>query len=482
MARIQDFVNVQVLLKTGSIPPQGFGLELFLVDDPQIPVDVRFKYVDSDSYSDEFSSGSTPYDFAQVFFGQALKADELMIGRWIESASHPFFIWGPNYYSDYLLWKAVSDGSFSVLDNATPSPNEVQLTAIDFTAVTSFDDVLTVLNTELSLLVTPAITGLDGAEFKIDGAGRVVLEMPTIGASAAKIFIGEISPAVGTDLSVFFMDAEYGTSIEGFDAEDPQDALDAISDIDDSFYNVAMRGGTDEQKLDLASYIETKEKLLDLVTFDADTKDPLVTDDLASELKALTLKRTMIIYTEHTDQYPDAAIAGRILPTKEGTVNWAWKLVSLVTKSGLTLPLTIGERNALDDKNCNYFIDIKGNVTMYDGITSGNEEKRIMLGRDWFVARIRESIYTDMINDDLHAFDNETLTRVEQRIWEWADEAIDRRILVNTVDRPFTVTLPDADDIPPSERATHKLTVTDAFRGFLNSAINDYELIGTWEL
>ena len=481
MARIQDYVNVQVLLKTGSIPPQGFGLELFLVDDPQIPVDVRFKYVDSDSYSDEFSSGSTPYDFAQVFFGQALKADELMIGRWIESASHPYFIWGSDYETDFEVWKLITNGEFAVIDNATPTPNRDELLGLTFAAVTSFDDVLTVLNTALSLIAVPNITGLDNAEFKIDGAGRVVLEMPTTGASAAKIFLTTVTTPTATDLSAL-MDATEGTSIEGFDAEDPQDALDAISDIDDSFYNVAMRGGTDEQKLDLASYIETKEKLLDLVTFDADTKDPLVTDDLASELKALTLKRTLIIYTEHTDQYPDAAIAGRILPTKEGTVNWAWTLVSLVTKSGLTLPLTIGERNALDDKNCNYFIDIKGNVTMYDGITSGNEEKRIMLGRDWFVARIRESIYTDMINDDLHAFDNETLTRVEQRIWEWAEEAIDRRILVNTVDRPFTVTLPDADDIPPSERATHKLTVTDAFRGFLNSAINDYELIGTWEL
>lgn len=481
MARIQDYVNVQVLLKTASIPPQGFGLELFLVDDPQIPVDVRFKYVDSDSYSDEFASGSTPYDFAQVFFAQALKADELMVGRWLESASHPFFIWGDDYETDYLTWKAITNGEFAVSDMSLPTPNRDELTGITFAAITSFDDVLTVLNTKLAAIAVPNITGLDAAEFKIDGAGRVVLEMPTTGATAAKIYITTITTPVGTDISSL-MDATEGTIIAGFNAEKPEDALEAISDIDDSYYNVAMRGGTDTQKLDLAAYIETKEKLLDLVTFDASTKIPLITSDLASELKALNVKRTMIIYTEHTDQYPDAAIAGRILPTKEGTVNWAWTLVSLVTKSGLTLPLTIGERTALEDKNCNYFIDIKGNVTMYDGITSGNEEKRIMLGRDWFVARIRESIYNDMINDDLHAFDNETLTKVEQRIWEWANEAIDRRILVNTVDRPFTVTLPDADDIPPSERATHKLTVSEAFHGYLNSAINDYELIGTWEL
>lgn len=481
MARIQDYVNIQVLLKTGSIPPQGFGLELFLVDDPQIPVDVRFKLVDSDSYSDEFESATTPYEFAQVFFGQALKADELMIGRWIGSASHPYFIWGNDYETDYLNWKAVTNGEFAVIDNATPTPNRDELTGLTFAAVTSFDDVLTVLNTALSLIAVPNITGLDTSEFKIDGAGRVVLEMTTTGASAAKVFTTTILTPVGTDISAL-MDSVGGTSIAGFDAESPEDALDAISDIDDSYYNIAIRGATDDQLEDLATYIEGKEKLLDIVTNDADVKDPLVLDDIASTLRDLNVKRTLVIYTEKTDEYPDAAIAGRILPTKEGTVNWAWTLVSLVTQSGLTLPLTIGERKAIKDKRANYFINIKGNVTMYDGITSGNEEKRIMLGRDWFVARIRESIYTDMINDDLHAFDNETLTKVEQRIREWAEEAIDRRILVNTVDRPFTVTLPDADDIPPSERATHKLTVADAFRGYLNSAINDYELIGTWEL
>lgn len=481
MAEIQEYIDVQVLLKTAAIPPQGFGLELFLVDDSQIPPDTRFKLVTALSYEDEFASGTLPYEFAQVFFGQDLKADALMIGRWYESATRTFFYWGSGYEDDYLIWKAITDGEFAVIDNATPTPNRDELTGLDFSAVTSFEQILTYLNTVLAAIVTPNISGLNAAEFKIDGSGRVILEMPNTGASAAQVSITAVTTPVGTNL-VPLMDATNGASVAGFDAEEPEEALAAISDIDDSYYNIAIRGGTDQQLEDLAVYVEGKEKLLDLVSNDPDAKNPLVTDDLGSILMDLNVKRTMIIYTEKDDEYPDAALAGRILPTAEGTVNWAWTLIKLVTQSGETNPLTIGERTALKDKRYNYIINIKGNVQMYDGITSGNEEKRIMLGRDWFVARIREDIYNAQVNNDLMAFDNETMTILESIIWDWAEEAIDRRILVNTVDRPFEVTLPDADDIPPSVRATHEFEDLEAFNGYLNSAINDYKIIGTWSL
>ncbi len=105
-----------------------------------------------------------------------------------------------------------------------------------------------------------------------------------------------------------------------------------------------------------------------------------------------------------------------------------------------------------------------------------------MLGRDWFVARIAERIFSIQLQKDLMAFDNETLAQVEESILEYAEEAIARRILVNTPDRPFTINIPDADDISQAERGTRKLTLQDAFHGWINSSINDYEIFGTWSL
>jgi hypothetical protein len=105
-----------------------------------------------------------------------------------------------------------------------------------------------------------------------------------------------------------------------------------------------------------------------------------------------------------------------------------------------------------------------------------------MLGRDWFVARNREDIFTYQIQTNLAAFDNITLTAVEEIIRKHGNEAIDRRIIVNTPERPFTVTLPDADSFDQATRATHELVVLDAFQGYLNVAIHDYRIVGTWTL
>jgi hypothetical protein len=76
--------------------------------------------------------------------------------------------------------------------------------------------------------------------------------------------------------------------------------------------------------------------------------------------------------------------------------------------------LTTTERTELESKNCNHIETIGSNTFMYNGLTAGGEEKRIMLARDWFVARIREGIFTDQLNQPLSAFDNPTLSRVEQ--------------------------------------------------------------------
>jgi len=480
MAEIVDHVDVQAILETAVALRQSFGLQLFLVDDEQIPVDQRFGLTAASSYDDDYNSGTSPYNYANVYFSQKRVAEELMLGRWVSAASKVYFVCGPSYETDYLNWKAITDGSVRFEDSAL---NVDDLTSIDFSAITDINGVLTVLNAELAALVGPNINDLENAVFKFDSLGRLVLEMQTTGSSAPTVEIKAVAPPVGTDLSsASFMDAANGFAVAGVDAEEPTDALNAISQLNDTYYNVNVRGSSTAQQVALGTYIESKEKLLDLVVTDVNAKNAGATTDTGYQLKALSTKRTMCIYTEHTDQYPDAAVNGTVLPAEEGTTNWAYEVLSLVTDSGLTKPLTLTERSALKNKNYTWIETVGDSTYLYNGITSGNEEKRIMLGRDWFIARIREAIFADMLNSPLHAFDNPTLTKVEGFIRDVADQAIERGILVDTPARPFIVNMPDADDIDQATRATHKLEVYNAFQGYLNSAINDYKIVGTFTL
>lgn len=478
MAQITDHVDVQAILETAVAPQQNFGIQLLLCDNNDVPIDTRYKYVTKSDFADELDSSGVPYAYSNVFFGQKRVSTNLMIGKWNSAASSPYFVWGSSYETDYLVWKAISDGSFKVTDS---QPASDVITGCDFSAITSFSQVLDVLNAKLAALVAPNITGLELAAFVVDGIGRIALQMGIGVAGASSPTINIVVDATGTDIANL-MDNLNGNSVAGFDAETPEEALAAISDIDDSYYNIHENGCSPAQQLALASYIEATEKLIDFVVTDVNAKNPIATTDLGYLVEALSLKRTMCIYTEKTTEYPNSADSGCVLPAEEGTTSFAYEVLALVTHSGNPNPLTTSERTALKNKKYNWIETIGDNTYLYPGITSGNEEKRIMLGRDWFVARIRESIFADQLNSPLNSFDNETLAKIEGFVKEIGEQAIERRILMNTADRPFTTDFPDADDITAATRATHTLTVYDCFQGWLNSAINDYQLIGTWTI
>ena len=471
-AQIRDHIDVQVNLLTAVAPRSTFSTQLFLVDDAQIPVDLRYFYVTQDDYDTVLTSGTEPYKFALTYFSQILVADKLMLGRWINTDVPPGFISGPALETDYEVFEAISTGTFTVTDSAAATDD---LTAVDFTGITALSQVPGILNTALALL-TPNITGLENAEFRFDSQDRLVLEMLGEAFDSETISIG--AQGTGVDLAAL-MDATNGVSFSGVEAEEPEEALALISDEDDSYYNIALdRDATDAQMEALAVYVESKTKQLDLVVTAAAAKAAGSTD-LGSVIQALSLKRTMTYYTEKTDEYPEAAVAGAVLPADEGTTNFAFSPVSGVTHSGLLKPLTVSERTILGDKGYVWMETLGTNTYMYDGLNASGNEKRIILGVDWFEARIAEDIFSDQLRTPLNSFDNATFTKIEGIIWVYADEAISRGIFQDTAARPFTVDLGDADDITTAERATHKLTVTDAFNGYLNSAINDYKIVGT---
>lgn len=476
MATIQDHIDFQTLLQTAVAPRQSFGLNCFLVDDEQIPIDARYLIVTPTSWDDDLDSGTDPYDYANAYFGQSIKAEQLMLGRWASANTNPLFICGSGYEKSFAVWAAETTASFAVTDGT----NTDDITGLTFAGITALEQILAILDAGLAAVGAPTVTGLNTFSFEFDTLGRLVLRSSQSGVAADSIWI--TTAGSGSDISEPLMDASNGTVIAGLDAEDPEDALQAISAINDSYYAVTNRGASAAQQLALSTYIQAQEKLLVLAITDANAKDPLSTTDVPYQLQQLTHRRTLCIYTEHTDEFPDAAALGNFLPAEEGSKQIEWQALALVSDSGNPTPLIPTARQALINKNCSAIETVSGITYLYDGLTSGNVEFRIMLARDWFVARNREDIFTYQIQTPLAAFDNETLTALESIIWKNANEAIDRRILVNTPERPFTVTLPDADDIDQATRATHKLTVLDAFSGYLNSAIHDYRIVGTWTI
>lgn len=489
MASILGHVDVQAVLQTSVVPQASFGLELFLTDDDQVPVDQRYFLTTQDSWDTDFTSATDPYNFSNVFFQQKRMPTQLMVGRWAQAATSPYFSSGSGVESDYTVWKAITDGSFTVQDNAG-TPNEDDVSGCDFSSITDINGVLTVLNTKMAAIAVPNITGLDTSVWTWDILGRLTLTNSTTGAAAATITIIPTAPAVGTDLAAAFMDYTNGVTQAGLDAEDPEVATAAISAksaVGDSYYNIALdRSATVDQQVSLAAWVEAKTKQLDLVVTSADAYNTGVSTDAGARCLALSYKRTMCIYTGQTTEWPDAAISGCLLPATEGTTNWAFEVLSGVSESGSGSPLSPTQKAALDTKGYNYLETVGTNTFLYDGITSGNIEKRFMIGKDWFEDACAAALFTDLLNQPLRGFTNETIANAVSIVKQYGTEAIARGIGVDTVDRPFEINPPDADDFTTAERASRQMDLGTTSNPFfilhLNSAVNDYTVIGTWNI
>lgn len=474
MAVIKDYVNVNVALQTAVAESASFGTTLVLVDHDDIPIDLVTRTVTVSDF-DDLTASTPARDFASTYFSQAKTPQELLIGRFINAASHPHFICG-DHETDYTVWEAVADGSFTVQDDTTPAPLTDVLTGVDFTGITSLAQVATVLTAELAAIAAPNIAGIKTSTFEFDSYGRLRLLMSTTGAAAATVSI--VSGGGGTDLTAAaFMDVGDGLAVPGYDAEDPTDALDRVRDVDDTWYNLCVIDASDAQLLDVAGYIEPYRKQCILLTDDTDAYDSTATTDLGYLCKELGYQRTKVVYTENVGtEYPDAAIAGRFYPETEGTIRFSHEPLVGVTSSGT---LTYAQRAALINKGYVYIVVVAGVTHSFsDQNTSGVSTHHVLMA-DWVEARLEEDIFNYTIQEKICAYDNATLAAIEGFIRNRCGTAIRRRACIDTPTYPFTVNMPDADDFTAGDKATKELVLNEAFTLYLNTTIDTYAISGT---
>lgn len=477
MATVASHVVVNTQLQTVVALLPGFGNNNFLCDSGEIPVDVRFRRTTKEGLDDDFTLASLPHDFGLVFFGQALIPVDLMVSRWISTASSPYWVAGPAYSKTLADWTAAVEDTMELTVGVTVAT----VTALDFSALTDISQVPGVLTARTQAEVG-TVPDLANAIWFFDSLGRLTWTMATTGSTAEAVTVG--SAGIGTEL----LDHANGIAQAGLDAETPQAALIAVSEIDDDYYNINLRGTsaadvlTPDEAVSLAAWVETKRKLYDAVTFEPGSYDPASTTDTAYRLQELRYLRSMAIYTAHTGDFPDAAINGRCLPAEAGTINFAHTGLAGVLDSGEINPLSASQRQALKDKNCSAVEGIEDAATtiLYEGVTAGGIEKRVMIGKDWFDVGVAIDFFNLLNAADFAGFDDQTLAALYNRLDTKAQIAINRRIIADTEERPFVITLPTADEIPDSMIATRKFTELDAYSGYYVSAMNDIAIGGKW--
>lgn len=239
------------------------------------------------------------------------------------------------------------------------------------------------------------------------------------------------------------------------DAEDESVAASftAIMNENSSWYGVLVDNSmidTTAEGLAVAAWIEANKKFGIFWTTDADTIDATKTTDLAYALKNAAYDRSAVIYHTADTNYIDAAWMGEGFPYDPGTSTWAYKTLSGIAADNITASM----ESALNGKNCNFYSEVGGvNITQTGKVASG-EWIDIIIGTDWIEARLRESVYSALVNNRKLPYDDTGIAVVEGLVKGVLMNAASNGILQAD---SIEVTVPRYADIPQADRIARHL-------------------------
>ncbi len=228
----------------------------------------------------------------------------------------------------------------------------------------------------------------------------------------------------------------------------------------------------------VAAYVETIEAIFGATTPDTAVGDSTSTTDIAYTLNAAEYFRTYPIYSGNGGTYAAATWMGNAFPFDPGSQTWAFKALSGVTVD--TLPTAF--QAACDAKKCNYYVSIAGaGVTQKDGTMASGEYIDVIRGRDWLVARLRERIFSLLINARKVPYTEGGIDQVVNEVDAQLREGIGNGYLspdnLEGYEVPFVVNAPDIGDISSTDKIARLLPDVD-FTAGLAGAIHAVQING----
>lgn len=279
-------------------------------------------------------------------------------------------------------------------------------------------------------------------------------------------------------------------------AETLDDALDDAIDLGAAWYFQCYVGVDDmiiADQLSLSNYGASFEDRVEtfLMTQDDGALDPVSVTSIGFLCRSTTQDRTTIIShpssvtlvggtVDLSKQRPDAAILGRMSTTEEGAEQWDYNALIGVSDSNYTA----AQQEVLTGNGYNFIETFKNTVFthMFRGRTCTDREIRIQWGADWHDVSAEVGFANYAFNNPLMAFDDETFADAESILYQIKSEALRRRIIVDTAERPAVIQLPDPDLIDATTRASGVANFANVYDYYLNSAIDEWKITGNWRI
>ncbi len=269
-----------------------------------------------------------------------------------------------------------------------------------------------------------------------------------------------------------------GTLLAG-DSGNYTTALDAIVDVDDDWYVLAIESRAIADQEGVANWVESRRKLFALASNDSDIidltegADNPTTGSIFARLN-LTNFRTFGLYNEDagtgSDLWAEVAWVGEQLTRDPGSSTWAFKSLSLIAPSNLS---PTQAANALS-KNGNVYqlvggVPITRGGVVFGGTDPSGEYIDVMRGIDWLQARMTERVFSRLVNLPKVPYTDGGVSIIVAEVKAQLDAAIIAGVLAQ--DPLPTVTAPLVKNVPINDKALRQLPDVK-FQATLEGAIH----------
>lgn len=248
--------------------------------------------------------------------------------------------------------------------------------------------------------------------------------------------------------------------------------ISAITQLAPDWYGLILADAPSKARiLACAALVETMERIFGTVTHNTDDLDSSATTSTCAALKASQYFRTFCIYSADQNAHAAATWMGNRFPFDPGSQTWAYKPLSGVVVDALTATQEAG----LAVKNANSYVTVAGVPVTVDGRMASAEWIDVVRGRDWLVARMRERLFSLLVNNKKIPFTNPGIQLVTSQVEAQLAEGITANYLAASP-API-VTAPAAEDVSDADKIERTLPNV-YFEATLAGAIHKIRLNG----
>jgi hypothetical protein len=398
---LDQIVDVQITLGSKSVTRAGFGTPMVLGPNATFGELVR-TYTNLPGVAEDFDPVDEEYIWAQRLFSQEKKPKQILIGK--------------------------RGAQVAQVETLTPDVDDSTVYEVTINGVTyQFTSDIDAVDTEIVAGLLALINADTACKMTASGTATLILTADNAGEQNAV--------ETSTNLAIAHTTANVGIIND----------IQAIQEINDDWYCLILCSREDFDILQAASLIEAVRKIFVAASEEAAIKTA-VTTDLGSVLKGKSYKRTALLWSGDEESGPDAAWAGRKLPTDPGSEQWRYANLSGITADRLTAT----EIANLDFKNINHYTTVGGVGIVQKGKMVGGQWIDVTRFLDWFTARVQEGIYGLLVAVEKVPYTDGGVTSLEAIVRAKIEEGI--RVGGISKEEGYIVTSQKVADVDPQDR------------------------------